>query len=83
MVDLHLLQQLSDCRRDATDTLQFPGSILTFPAPNGLERIEAGDPQRHGIARWHPQLLRLAGLRDFTVEGRQTALLLGQEAFVQ
>jgi hypothetical protein len=63
--------------------LRFAGSILTFPTANGLERIEAGDPQSHGVARRHPQLLRLASLRDFTMEGRQAALLLVQETLLQ
>jgi hypothetical protein len=59
------------------------GRILTFPAASDLERIEAGDPQCHGVARRHPQLLQLARPRNFAVERRQATLLLGQEALLQ
>ncbi len=83
VVDLHLFQRRGDWWRNTTHTLQVAGGILSFPAASGLERVEAGDPQSHGVARRHPQLLRFARLRNFAVERRQGALLLGQEALLQ
>lgn len=49
----------------------------------GFYRVESGDPQGHGVARRHPQLLRFARLRDIPVERGQAAFLLGQEATLQ
>lgn len=83
VVDLHLLQRRGHGGRLAAGTLQAAGCVLAFPTASGLEWIEVGDPQRHGVARRHPQLLRFARLRDLAVERRQAALLLGQEAFLQ
>jgi hypothetical protein len=70
VVDLHLFQWRGNGGRLTADTLQVAGRILAFSAANGLTRIEAGDSQRHGVARRHPQLLRFASLRDLTVERR-------------
>ncbi|HID5229682.1 TPA: hypothetical protein ACXEMK_004622 [Enterobacter roggenkampii] len=83
VVDLYLLQRCGDWRRNTANTLQDAGRILAFPKSSGLEWIKAGDPQRDRVARRHPQLLQLAHPRNFTVERRQAALLLGQEALLQ
>ena len=83
VINLHLFQWRGHGGRLTTDTLQAAGRILTCPAASGLERIEAGDPQSHGVARRRPQLLRFASLRDLAVERCQATLLLGQEALLQ
>lgn len=56
---------------------------MAFPAADGVEGVEAGYPQGDGVARRHPQLLCLAGLRDLPMEGREAAFLLGQETLLQ
>ena len=64
----------------------LPGLAVTLVSSNAhldLARIEAGDPQGHGIARRHSELLCFAGLRDVAVECRQGPFLLGQEALLQ
>jgi hypothetical protein len=83
VVDLHLLQRRGDGRRNTTNTLQVRDASCPSRRSSDLERIEAGDPQRHRVARRHPQLLQLARPRNFAVERRQATLLLGQEALLQ
>ena len=56
---------------------------MSFPAASGFEWIEGSDPQRHGVARRHPQFVRFAYQRNFAVKRRQAAFLLGQEALLQ
>ena len=83
VVNLYLLQRCCHGRRVAASTLQAAGRILAFPPASDLARIEAGDPQCHGVARRHPQLLRFASLRDLAVERCQSPFLLGQEPLLQ
>lgn len=83
VIDLYLLQWRCHGGRLASCPLQVAGRILTFSAASGLERINAGNPQRHGVARWHSQLLCFTSLCDLAVERRQAGFLLGQEALLQ
>ncbi|SDX58917.1 hypothetical protein SAMN05444276_11025 [Paracoccus sanguinis] len=83
VVDLDLLQRSRDWRRHSARARQSAFCILAHPAPGCRDRIEARDPQGHGVAHRRLQPLRRALLYDLAMNGRQTGLLLAKKVLLQ